>query len=264
MIFGASHVTLGCDNLDAAVASLAYYGYRPEFIDRNVINNPSKQSILAVHCEVHGIGLLRSEAGFPIELVSYQSPMPGGFGRFVGVFETTREFRYAENIDFNEFLSGMPSNVVSIWAMGTIGDLGAPAFFVRGARTNAGLQRLVLPVSDLERSRRLWCDVLGFGIVSETRELAELRFVSPIAAWRLQLVLVATPPPKARSGLDARGMACLSLLSSNVADDVRRVVASGATLITEIFAILINGRNMKVAILNDPDGAFIELLQVVR
>jgi catechol 2,3-dioxygenase-like lactoylglutathione lyase family enzyme len=257
-------VTLGCDYLDVAAASLARYGYRPEFIDRHVVNNPSKNSILASHCEAHGIGLLRSEAGFPIELVSYQSPMPSGFGRYVGVFETAPALEHVENIDFNAFFSGMPSCVVSTWAKGIIGDLGAPAFFVRGAQANAGLRQLVLPVTDLDRSRRFWHDVLGFGMVSETDELAELRFTSPIAAWCLELVLVTSPPPKVRPGLDARGMACLSLLSSNIGDDVRRVVSGGAKLTTEIFLIQINGRNMKVAILADPDGAFIELLQIVR
>ncbi|TLG77611.1 VOC family protein [Methylocystis sp. B8] len=190
--------------------------------------------------------------------------MPDGFGRYVGVFETAGVPRRVDNIDFSASLSGMPSDAVSAWATGTIGDLSAPAFFVRGARTNAGLRQVVLPVSDLKCSRRLWCDVLGFGLVSETSAMAELRFVSPVAAWRLELVLVASPPPKARSVLDAKGMACLSLLSSNIADDVPRVIGGGARLLTDIFAITINGRNMKVAILADMDGAFVELLQVGR
>ncbi len=264
MILGASHITLGCDNLDAAVASLRDYGYLPEFIDRNVINNPSKQPILTAHCEVHGIGLLRSERGFPIELVSYREKMPDGFGRYIGVFETARPIGPADNMDFGQSFSGMPSDVVSRWAMGAIGDLGAPAFFVRDAQANAGLRQVVLPVSNVERARQLWCDVLGFGLVSETLESAELEFVSPVAAWRLRLVLVASPPPKMRSALDAKGMACLSLLSSNVAGDVPRLVAGGAQLLTEIFSIPVNGRKLKVAILADPDGAFVELLQVVR
>ncbi len=264
MILGASHITLGCSDLDAAVASLRDYGYLPEFIDRNVINNPSKQPILTAHCEVHGIGLLRSEHGFPIELVSYQEKMPDGFGRYIGVFETARAVGPAENIDFGASLSRMPSDVASKWALGTIGDLDAPAFFVRGAQTNAGLRQVVLPVGSMERAQHLWCNVLGFTVISETGGWAELEFVSPVAAWRLRLVLVASPPPKERSALDARGMACLSLLSSNVAGDVPRLVAGGAQLLTEIFPIPINGRNLKVAILADPDGAFLELLQVVR
>jgi catechol 2,3-dioxygenase-like lactoylglutathione lyase family enzyme len=264
MILGASHITLGCDNLDAAVVGLEAYGYRPDFIDRNVINNPSKQSILAADCKIHGIGLLRSEGGFPIELVHYRDQMPDGFGRYVGVFEAARGLACANDMDFSGSFASMPSDVVSRWTTGSIGNLGAPAFFVRGAQANTGLRQVVLPVSDLGSARRLWCEVLGFGMVRETGESAELRFVSPVAAWTLQLILVASPPPKARSVLDAKGMACLSLLSSNVANDVPRVIAGGARLQTEIFAIPINGRNMKVAILADPDGAFIELLQVVR
>jgi catechol 2,3-dioxygenase-like lactoylglutathione lyase family enzyme len=126
------------------------------------------------------------------------------------------------------------------------------------------LRQVVLPVSDLGSARRLWCEGLGFRLVRDTGESAELRFVSPVAAWTLQLILVASLPSKARSVLDAKGMACLSLLSSNVADDVPRVVAGGARLQTEIFAISINGRNMKVAILTDQDGAFVELLQIIR
>ena len=264
MILGASHITLGCNDLDAAIASLRDYGYLPEFIDRIVINSPSKQPILTARCEVHGIGLLRSEQGFPIELVSYQEKMPDDFGRFIGVFETLRSIGPAETTEFGKSFSGLPSDVVSRWDLGTIGDLGAPAFFVRDEQANAGLRQVVLPVSNFERERQFWCDVLGFGLVNETYESAELEFVSPVAAWRLRLGLVASPQPKVRSALDAKGMACLSLLSSNIAGDVPRLVAGGAQLLTEVFPIPINGRKLKVAILADPDGAFIELLQVAR
>jgi catechol 2,3-dioxygenase-like lactoylglutathione lyase family enzyme len=260
---GASHVTLGCSDLDAAVASLGNYGYRPEFIERNVVNNPSKQAILTSDCAFHGIGLLRSEEGFPIELVSYQSSMPDSFGRYVGIFDTAVASS-AQNVDLGQFLSGLPSHIVSMWISGTLGNLGAPALFVKNAQAPAGLRQLLLPVSDLQRALRLWRDVLGFRVVKETGELAELQFVSPIAAWRLGIVLVAAPEPKDRAGLDARGMACLSMLSSHIEQDVRSVVLGGATLATDVFSIVINDRAMKVAILSDPDGAFIELLQVVR
>lgn len=263
MILGASHITLGCNDLDAAAASLRDYGYLPEFIDRNVINNPSKQPILTAQCEVHGIGLLRSEHGFPIELVTYRDRMPDGFGRYIGVFETAQPAAPTDKA-FGSLLSGMPPGVASKWTVGTIGDPGAPAFFVGDAQVNAGLQQVVLPVSDLERARKLWCDALGFAPVRETAGAMELQLVSPVAAWRLRLVLVAAPPTAERSSLDARGMACLSLLSSNVAGDVPRLIAGGAQLRTEIFSIPINGRQLKVAILADPDGAFVELLQVVR
>jgi catechol 2,3-dioxygenase-like lactoylglutathione lyase family enzyme len=264
VILGASHITLACDDLDTAVVGLRDYGYLPEFIDRKVINNTSKRPILTGHCEVHGIALLRSETGFPIELVSYRDKMPNGFGRYVGVFETARPVCLADNAEFGASFSGMPSDVVSRWAAGVIGDLDAPAFFVRGAHTNAGLRGVVLPVSSIERARKLWCGVLGFGLINETQRSAELQFVSPIAAWQLRLVLVASPPPKTRSVLDAKGMTCLSLLSSNVLSDVPRLVAGGAKLLTEIFSIPINGRNLKVAIFADQDGAFLELLQIVR
>jgi hypothetical protein len=265
MILGASHITLGCCDLDAAAKSLEGFGYHPDFIDRNVTNNPSKRSVLSGDYRLHGIGLLRSQTGFPIELISYQNRMADAFGRFVGVFETARAREDATNeIDFDRSFSGMPSNVVSTWAAGIVGNLHAPAFFVRGSQTNGGLRKVVLPVSDLASALRLWCFALGFGLVRETNELAELQFVSPVAAWRLHLILVASAPPKARTVLDAKGMACLSLLSSSVTDDVPRVVAGGARLKSEIFPISVNGRKMKVAILADPDGAFVELLEIVR
>lgn len=264
VILGASHITLGCDDLDASAASLRDYGYVPEFIDRNVINHASKQPILAEPCAIHGIGLLRSEKGFPIELVSYRDEMPNSFGRYIGVFETTRPIRAAVEPDFGVSFSGISPDVASEWVAGAIDDLGAPAFFVRTAQMDAGLQQVVLPVDNVERARQLWCDILGFATISASNVSAELQFISPVPAWRIRLVLAAAQLPKVRSTLDARGMACLSLLSSNVASDVSRMVAGGAQLLTDIFDIPINGRNLKVAILTDLDGAFVELLQVAR
>jgi hypothetical protein len=58
-------------------------------------------------------------------------------------------------------------------------------------------------------------------------------------------------------------MACLSFLSSNISDDVQRLVIAGAQPSTGVFDLSINGRDMKVAILTTPDRAFVELIQVV-
>jgi hypothetical protein len=264
VILGASHITLGCDDLDAAVESLSHFGYQADFIDRKVVNDPSKRSILSADYRFHGIGLLRSQTGFPIELVFYQERMPDAFGRFVGVFETTTAARQTRKFASGASLNGMPPSVASKWTTDLVGSPGVPAFISGGERTNSGLRKVVLPVTDLPRARRLWCGVLGFRPKSESGELAELEFASPVAAWRLQLMLVASTGSEARTVLDAQGMACLSLLSSNVDDDVRRAVTGGAELVTDIFTIGINGRDMKVAILTEADGAFVELLQIVR
>jgi catechol 2,3-dioxygenase-like lactoylglutathione lyase family enzyme len=265
MIMGASHITLGCRDVDVAAVGMREYGYFTEFVDRRVINNLSKQSILASRCDLHDIALLRSDGGFPIELISYQNEIPDVFGRYIGVFGSAGQIRSDDNnSDLISIVSGLSARSVSESHPGKIADLDVPALFFQEAETKMGLAQIVLPVSDMNRAKRLWCGALGFSVEQQGAETAVLKFVSPIAAWRLRMLLVGSPLPATRPVLDAKGMACLSLLSSNVAEDVARAIAGGARLETEIFAISINGRNMKVAILTDPDGAFVELLQIVR
>jgi hypothetical protein len=196
--------------------------------------------------------------------VHYRNEALEGLGRYVGVFGTERSFAGQREMGLGGFSLEMPSELLLRWEIGSIGHMDAPAFFVRNASARAGLSQVVLPVSNLQASRQLWCDVLGFCLHTEATEFAELRFASPVAAWRLALILVASSPAETRPKLDAKGMTCLSLLSSNVDDDVRSVISGGAQLVTDIFTIKINGRDLKVAILMDEDGAFIELLQIVR
>ncbi len=259
---GASHITLGCDDVEAAIERLAGYGYRTDFVDRGVINNPSKHSFLSAPSELHGIALLRSDHGFPIELICYEQPMPDRFGRYVGVFECA--LAGAEAIDPDAGVASLPEPLASRWRPGTIAGLDAPAFFVKDATTSSGLTQVVLPVGDIIQAQRLWCGALGFKLQREGAGWAELQFVSPVAAWRLRMLLVAAPPADMQSVLDAKGMACLSFLSSNLSQDLTRLVASGATVATDVFSITINGKKMMVAILATPEGAFVELLQIVR
>jgi catechol 2,3-dioxygenase-like lactoylglutathione lyase family enzyme len=262
MIVGASHITLGCQDLDTGIDSLKQYGYRPDFIERCLPSDRSKNPLLSCAREMHGISLLRSEQGFPIELVSYGETAQDVWGRYIGVFESVGNTREVDGLRASFPAAIDLSMEQQGWAAGTLGLLDAPTIFVKGATAEAGLQQIVLPVTNIEKARRFWCEGLGFKWQRETAEMTTLHLAAPVSAWRISLSLVQSPPVLTRPGLDAKGMACLAFVSSNISEDVSRLIDTGADFVTDQFSVSVNSRKMRVAIAADPDGAFIELLQI--
>lgn len=64
--------------------------------------------------------------------------------------------------------------------------------------------------------------------------------------------------------LDDAGCACLSLLTTNLAEDSERCASAGAQDMTAIQELVLNGRQMRVRLFRTPGGAPLELLQILE
>ncbi len=257
---GASHVTLACTDIDLAVGRLRRHGYQPEFIDHDIWNHPSKRGIMQGWSERHSISLLRAIGGFPIELVSYPIQHSMVRGRYIGMFNAS-EFSVTPCHELETVCASITDHGLPCKS-GWIQDFNLPVLISATEEGSACLKRLVVRARDVGRADEIWCGGLGFKCEQATSDFAHLKLESPVAAWRLEILLVRSYTGEEKPPLNAQGMACLAFLSTNVEEDVARLESKGAECVAEPFEIVVNGKKMKVAIVVF-DGAYIELLCIL-
>jgi hypothetical protein len=256
-------MTLGCSDIDAGVGSLERIGYDVRFIDRNLPNDVAKLKFLSAPWTVHAIAYTRASAGLPIELVSYAVQQPAVSGRFTGIFDgLERNYEIVpdgENPDVTR-------SVVAACGPAQVGSLpgfGVPAFFKQDTNGSTGLTAAVLAAGDLDEAEEFWCSAVGFRPGAGSAGDADWRrldFISPVSAWRFTLVLVRSAVSASPAPLDARGMACLAFVCTDINRDRTALLAGGAEG-AGIFNAKVNGRDLLIEMLRGPDGAYLELLQ---
>lgn len=105
-----------------------------------------------------------------------------------------------------------------------------------------GVSHLVLPVTNLERSRRLWCEVMGFAAARQGEDYADIDTGSVL----LRLHQVAA--------VEARSSLRLAVL--DVGEAYRRLLAAGASA---RYAPMRTPEREEMACVSDPDGHAIVL-----
>lgn len=131
-------------------------------------------------------------------------------------------------------------------------------------------------VSDLERARRFYADILGFRERSELRiqgepadTLLRLRGVDLHAVYlerdgtRIELLAYASPPPTGATTprpMNARGLTHLSLRVDDLAALLQEVRGAGVRVLDETHIDLPDVGAAAIFIA-DPDGTLIELVQ---
>lgn len=270
MIMGVDHVALACTDIDQADAQLTGTGFRTRFIQRDVPNFPGKTGLLDTFCSLHTVAFCEGAGSTAIELTSHGpelAPVRAGY----------------------EVLLRLPQNAIwrQLEAAGDIAETWGSAFGLREVRCGAwdesgarfwlepggddpaaSVVGLLVPVTDLDQSEVFWRSGLGLRSVTRGeaggRAWARGRFISPIPAWCLDVVLMESRDPLPRPVLDAPGFPCLALLSTDARKDEERLLQSGGSDSTGLFEVGIDGKKLQVVVLRAPGGELVELIQVSR
>lgn len=255
MILGFDHVTLPF--VDAALGArlLEPLGYRTAFLERDAPNRPEKSRFLRRYAPSHDLALCRSPHGPAIEVISYGSALgPAGPAACLPVFSDPAAGEPA--VDPLLARSGQ-AVAARAWRLPALG-----ADCLAAAPAAVAANRIVLPSGDLEAAARFW----ELGLAAKRQEssapgAATLRLASPVPAWRLEVTLVAGRPD-VPAFLDDPGFACPALLTNRIEEDLARAAAL-ATASSGVFELALHGRALRVALLRGPDGALVELVQIV-
>jgi catechol 2,3-dioxygenase-like lactoylglutathione lyase family enzyme len=269
MILGVDHLALTCTELDAASQQLATSGFPVRFSQRDIPNFAGKAPLLAEYQPLHSMAFCEGTGTTAIELTLHGARMAPTRASYELLLSVQRSSSWSE--------CPPPSNAGKIWEhalglgavrCGTWTDSGAIFWFEPEAAAPTGVRALLVPVRDLDRTISFWKGALGLRGLTEGstdgRRWARGRFVSPVPAWCLDVVIAEGEELPPASCLDAPGFPCLALLSTDARRDEAKLLSAGGTESTGVFEVNIDGKGLQVVVLRGPDGELVELLQVNR
>jgi hypothetical protein len=266
MILGVDHVALSCAQIETAAQQLESLGFTSRFIQRGLLNHPLKRPFLRAYAPEHAIAFCQAPTGVAIELTEHGelgggAPSPyqvllasGGaaFTRGTTDGAVAEVWRASLGCGTPERM-GWPALQTELW-VDQASDPAAPA----------GIRALGVPVAEMEPALRLWRDGLQFregtaGAASGQR-WCELVFRTPVAHWSARVILFEGSSEQSPPMLDQPGFPCLALLSTNLERDSERLQRQGAAETTGAFALEVDGKPLKVALLRGGNGEILELI----
>ncbi|MCC2667806.1 MAG: hypothetical protein K0Q72_277 [Armatimonadetes bacterium] len=269
MILGVDHLALTCTDLDAASQQLAASGFPIRFSQRDIPNFAGKAPLLAEYQPLHSMAFCEGTGTTSIELTLHGAQMAPARASYELLLSVQRSDSWSEwppPTDAGKIWEdafGLPAVRCGTWA-----DSGALFWFEPETTTAAGVRALLVPVRDLDHAIGFWKGALGLRGLTEGstagRRWARGRFVSPVPAWCLDVVIAEVEELPPTPSLDAPGFPCLALLSTDAHRDEAKLLAAGGTESTGVFEVIIDGKGLQVVVLRGPDGELVELLQVNR
>jgi hypothetical protein len=270
MILGADHITLSCEDLTSAVATLAEMGFVARFVSRDLPNHLRKQPFMRRFQPVLSMAFCPTNDGVALELTA-QGSLPGAPS--INHVLIARPPPWAD--DGSRFEAD-PS-LAALWSEAM--DCGAPvrrqlpamqAGVWTSPRAEDG-QRVVgmlVPVVELDRAVRFWSEALGCQLLSAGAtggvRWRRLAFSAPVRTWCLDVVLAVTGQVAPEAAVDAPGFPLLGLLSTNIGRDGDHLLRSGVTQTTGTFEVEVGDKQLTVAMYRAADGELIELVEVAR
>jgi len=264
MIVGIDHVALSCTDISAAIERLSGEGFTPVFVEKSLQNHPAKKPFLTHYSETHAIAYMRAPAGVAIELTCHSSTVASaaehaGYQVLLGA--TLKSSTAAEADAVSTFWSRQRQSKLkrAVWA-----PFDTSVCVEEGA--DCRIKAVLLETSQLDASVRFWTEGLGFKASAsgnvDGRRWSGLKFISPVPAFNLDLVLVEASGAANTSQLDRAGFPCVALLSNNLAADLEKPALK--THPAESFSLSVNGKFLNIALLRGPSGEIVELIEPER
>lgn len=123
---------------------------------------------------------------------------------------------------------------------------------------DGSLVGVTCPVDDLRKAEGFWREA---GLKPAGGGMLEL--TAPLPQWRLRLTL-RKEEAGVVPGLDSLGYHCLSLLSSDIDADLKRLSASTLGEASVPFDVVVNQKTLRAAMVRGPGGGLVELIEVRR
>lgn len=257
MILGVDHIGLSAASLGDGIGIMRSLGYEVRFAVEDLANHDAKRPFLRQWRPRHAIAYCALRGCVAVEVTVHSATLPVEQGPYE-VLCSGQPGPDAEPL--HDVFDGPATKAdarMTYWRW--------PAIRTRFA-TSPGMGDLrigsvAVSVVDIDASTRWWTDALGFRYRgSPTPGVHDLDRASPVADWRLDLMLVSQAA-HALPMLDDTGFTVLALITTDIAEDAPRV-SHGAAEVGRTFEQRIAGRNVRLAFVRGPSGELVELVEV--
>lgn len=256
MILGVSHIVLGSTDLERDRRLFEGLGWVTQFEQRGIPTHGGKRPFMSTRSSYQGLVFLQPPQGTPVELIHYADALSDAS-------ESPLQ------IVLPQPLNGTPSRHVQevpIWP-GALAfhfpHVTCPLWFANPAPQPSAI---IHHVTDMAGARRFWEGGLGFRNADTQTPLSGvsgmtlLEYRSPVPQWNASLLLVPREGASTPGRLDGPGFRCLSVIASDVKRSAEDLERAGAVGSTGPMDLVINGKPLRLEVLEGPDGVFIEIL----
>ena len=260
MILGADHIAVSEFDNNSMKCSLNAGGYGMKFAINKLQNSQIKAPYLRQWSEFHEISLFIFAGSLSIEITRHAAgpdALPGHFFPIVRLGGEELALQ-DEMTDVCRLLSSaMERTLVPVlWSEGGVKGFS----FVTKQNVFAEVAAISLAVDDPEISALFWQKGLSAKRLASGSDWCRLKFESPIAAWRTEVILFPKRLVNCSQSLDAPGFPCLALLSNNIEQDANQAMSNGFHA-TKSDRLEVNGRVLSICLLESPGGGLVELIQ---
>lgn len=267
MIVGVDHVALSCEGIQAAVQAVDAAGYRAKFVVIGLRNDEQKKPFLRSYTPAHSIAYCAGKGGLAIELTQHARALADTTGSpyhvlFAGALPEVSPIQG----DGNPFAGVWPAALGGATThSGRWSPLNIPCSYIDSG-SSPGIRAIGILVRDLDRSEEFWRGGIGCREVSRGRFLDGRRWEhlavrSPAATLAAEVLLAETASTPTRPYLDDPGFTCLAMVSTRLAADTERLRDAGASEVSDLFSLAAGDKEFAIALLRDPDGYPVELIQ---
>lgn len=261
MILGLSHVAFSSNDIDAATARLAGFGYVPRFDEPALENHPLKTPFLTRHLPQHHIRALAADGAMAIELLDHVSLAGYQTSALIPIFCSDAPCPDWQRRPL-ESLPISPDGRTKL--RDTLGQdpqafhdpaLSMTLLWIAAADEASGLHACAVPTESAE---------------SVTNLLTQLRFrpdasgvwtlLTPLPTLQARLIPVEYQQAAGWTAsplLDAPGCSCLALMARGTERSPMPAALQGKAV---SFTLSVNGKNSRITLARPKNGPIIELV----
>jgi hypothetical protein len=262
MIMGLSHIAISTDDIEAASARLAGFGYQQRFDEPALENHVAKQTMLTRHQPQHHIRALAAEGAMAVELLDHGGMTGDQAAALIPVLRAAQPAEGWQMIDRD----ALPLSDAG-WDRLT-GALGATPHAVFDPVLSMRL--LWLPCAAGEAEGITACAMPTPDLPATEAMLSQLRFradasglwslLTPLPALQARVVPVdyaACVGWSDRPLLDAPGAACLALMARGTDKAPLPAALQGDSV---SFTLPVNGKTSRITLARPAHGPIIEMV----
>lgn len=269
MIFGVSHITLSCTDIDAGVRVVQSSGFTCDFLERDAPNFLGKQQFLDEYNTHHSLALCTGGKGVAVELVRHRTTSSQTSSPVAVLFEgnmpmvVTEEHTALGVEDYGDIIEDVFEQSIGIGVWSEVSTY----YYRTGSEVNipAKVKALIQPVVGIETAEAFWCNKLGGTVVrrGETagQQWSHLSFRAPVPQWSMDFILVdtATLP---HYTLDSCGFTCTVFLCRSLTTVSQKLQSDSSVQSSGIFEMVVNGKMLKIEVFFSPLCGFIECIEI--
>lgn len=263
MIAGFTHLTMEAD-LSAGIALGTELGFSLDFVDELLL--PGGFEGVEEGEQRLPLALLTGAHGIRFEVVQHRA-LSGAVGAYSGLFRglppRTASARVARP-QVREVL--LRAGVMTDPECVALEASGAEAWFdlAGDIQEKGGLAGLLCYVTDVRAEADFWSRFARIRWKKQEADAAWASIPSLLPQTRCELVIVERDGPQTTHGMNDSGFPSIGVFSTAIERDCAAAAAAGAAVRAEPIVTTVGGRALRMALIETPGGAPVELLGAHR